>query len=358
LDCCPTNLTSFGRFLQIKSNTLYVWYRDVLSDFAKDGGASVHRNDIQKTSAGRQEPIKVPIFKEENFGKRMAIDEKQIGEEMHTIMSNRETGKIAMVCQSLKSKDISQVLQKCERQTLSGIESLTRDFSSLYRKIGNDNLPDTIQIIDKFHVIKNLMEAHQDVRVRYRQKELDKRRKAHKEFKQIEKQRLEESEQSGERFVAKKFHYKEQRYENGETALELLARSRYLLYKFKSQWTDSQAKRARVLFEHYPEIAKAYSLACEFRDFMSRKNIGKHFLQIDKQLHQWYENVEDAAIDEMLNFKTLIETNEQQIMNYFLKGETNAMAEGINSKIQRFISSNQGTRNRDFFFFRLGLYFS
>jgi len=60
----------------------------------------------------------------------------------------------------------------------------------------------------------------------------------------------------------------------------------------------------------------------------------------------------------MLNFKTLIETNEKQIMNYFLNDETNAMAEGINSKIQRFISSNQGTRDRDFFFFRLSLYFS
>ena len=207
----------------------------MLSDFAKDGGESVHRNDIHRTSPSRQGPIKVPIFKEENFGKRMAIDEKQIGEEMYTIMSNRDTGKIAMVCQSLKSKDISLILQKCGKQTLLGVESLTRDFSSLYRKIGNDNFPNTIQIIDKFHVIKNLMEAHQDVRVRYRQKELDKRRKAHKEFKQIEKQRLEESEQSGERFIAKKFHYKEQRYENGETALELLARSRYLLYKFKSQ---------------------------------------------------------------------------------------------------------------------------
>ena len=352
------NLTSFGKFLQIKANTIYVWYRDVLSDFAKDSGASVHKNDIHKTPGSSQNGISVPILKEENFGKRMAIDEKHIGEEMYTIISNRETGKIAMACQSLKSKEIRQVLQKCRNQTLSQVVSLTRDFSSLYRKIGNDNLPNAIQIIDKFHVIKNLMEAHQDVRVRYRQKELDKRRKTHKEFKQIEKQRLKDSEQSGERFVAKKFHYKEQRYENGETALELLARSRYLLYKYKSQWTDKQAKRANVLFEHYPEIAKAYTLACQFRDFMSKKNIGKHFLQIDKQLHQWYENVEDAEIDEMLNFKTLIETNEEQIMNYFLKGETNAMAEGINSKIQKFISSNQGTRDRDFFFFRLGLYFS
>lgn len=358
MDCCPTNLTGFGRYLQIKPNTLYVWYRDVLSDFAKDGGASVHKNDIHNTIGNRQGAIKVPIFKEENFGKRMAIDEKHIGEEMYTIMSNRETGKIAMACQSLKSKEISQALQRCSRQVLVKVESLTRDFSFLYRKVGNDTLPHATQIIDKFHVIKNLMEAHQDVRVRYRQKKLSKRRKAHNEFKQREKQRLKENEHSGERFVAKKFHYKEQRYENGETALELLARSRYLLYKFKSQWIGKQAKRAKVLFEHFPEIAKAYALACQFRDFMSRKNIGKHFLQIDKQLHQWYEDVEDAEIDEMLNFKTLIETNEQQIQNYFLNGETNAMAESINSKIQRFISSNQGVRDRDFFLFRLGLYFS
>jgi len=90
---------------------------------------------------------------------------------------------------------------------------------------------------------------------------------------------------------------------------------------------------------------------------MSKKNIGKHFLQIDKQFNQWYENVENAQIDEMLNFKTLIETNEKQILNYFREGEMNAMAEAINSKIQKFNSSNQGTRDRDFFF-RLDKYFT
>jgi len=81
-------------------------------------------------------------------------------------------------------------------------------------------------------------------------------------------------------------------------------------------------------------------------------------LEIDKQLQLWYENVENADIDEMLNFKSLIESNEEYIVNYFIKGETNALAEGINSKIQKFISSNQGTRDRDFFFFRLTKYFS
>ncbi|MCP4179843.1 MAG: transposase, partial [bacterium] len=37
---------------------------------------------------------------------------------------------------------------------------------------------------------------------------------------------------------------------------------------------------------------------------------------------------------------------------------TNAIAENINSKIQRFIASNQGTRDREFFYFRLAAKFS
>lgn len=112
------------------------------------------------------------------------------------------------------------------------------------------------------------------------------------------------------------------------------------------------------MFNLYPEIEQSYELSCQFRDFLSTKNIGKGYLEIDKILHQWYENVEESQIDEMLNFQATVESNEEFIVNYFLKGETNALAEGINSKIQKFISSNQGTRDRDFFFYRLALYYS
>ncbi len=45
----------------------------------------------------------------------------------------------------------------------------------------------------------------------------------------------------------------------------------------------------------------------------------------------------------------MIESNEGYVVNYFIHGETNALAEGINSKIQKFISSNHGTRDKDFF---------
>lgn len=44
------------------------------------------------------------------------------------------------------------------------------------------------------------------------------------------------------------------RYENGDTRKELLARSRYLLFKSGEKWTLSQSKRAEILFREYPDF--------------------------------------------------------------------------------------------------------
>ncbi len=156
-----------------------------------------------------------------------------------------------MLCDSIKFTELKQVLSK-HPAALSKVKSITRDFSLLYEKLCREMFPTAIQIGDKFHVIRHLMEAHQSIRIKYRQKELEKRRTALIEFKKSEKLRLETCERTGEKFIPKKFHYTEQRLENGETPLELLSRSRYLLFKFPNQWTHKQKTRAGVLFGLYP----------------------------------------------------------------------------------------------------------
>ena len=140
--------------------------------------------------------------------------------------------------------------------------------------------------------------------------------------------------------------------------MELLARSRYLLYKYPDDWTDSQKQRAIALFKHYPEIEKSYKLSCNFRTWYRKENVGKDKEYLRNLLKQWYLDVETEAVMEMENFKSLVERHEGIILNYFVKGETNAKAEGINSKIQRFITINQGTRDREFFYFRLAKLFT
>ena len=196
------------------------------------------------------------------------------------------------------------------------------------------------------------------MRIRYRQKVLEQRRQAFQEFKSQEKQRREQNERTGEKIIAGKFIYKEQKLSNGETLAELFARSHFLIFKFPHQWTSSQLKRAKTLFKYYPEIEKIHNLSCQFRQWYARDNIGKHRLQIEKELFHWYEDIEDADIDEMLNFKSLVESNEDIIIEYFTSGQTNAKAENLNGQINKFIQANQGVRNRDFFFFRLANFYT
>jgi transposase len=341
----------------VDTKTLHHWYKDILSDFTPQGQQQIHSNDITVKTGRDHTVIHVPIVCPKNVGPEMGIDEKLIGEDYYTLLTNRETGKIAFCAATTKFSHLQQALIPLQNH-FAGIKSITRDMAGSYAKLCTELMPSATQIADKFHVIRNLIEAQQAVRIRHRQKVLEQRRNALQLFKQEEKQRREEYEREGRKYTAKKFIYHEQRLSNGETPSELLARSHYLLYKFPHQWKSSQSVRARTLFENYPEIEKAYHLSCQFRKWYSRDNIGMHILQIEKELFQWYEDVEDCDIDELLNFKALVESNETVIKAYFDKGQTNAKAENINGQIKKFIASNQGTRNRDFFFFRVRNFFS
>jgi len=344
--------------LCIEPQKLWRWYRDTLSGFLEpEVQAEHHQYDTKYQAKGIEKEIRVPILKPENIGPDMAIDEKQIGEEMHTILSNRDSGKIALIARTLKAKELSMLTTYFEGKGFD-VKTITRDLSNSYDWFCRIAFPNAGHIADKFHIIKSLLDACQDVRVRYRQEILRDKRIKYEQHKQQEKQRKSQCVITQKRYKKKKFVYKEKRVENGETPLELLARSRFLLFKYESQWTGSQKERALVLFNLYPEIEKAYRLSCVFRQWYKKENISRDTLITNLELNKWYRQVEQADIDEMLNFKSLIERNEAIIKRYFEYGATNAIAENINSKIKRFIMINQGTRDREFFYFRLGNYFS
>jgi transposase len=67
-----------------------------------------------------------------------------------------------------------------------------------------------------------------------------------------------------------------------------------------------------------------------------------------EELRYWYSEVEKAGVMEMENFASLVQRHEGFIVNYFVNGDTNAIAEAMNSKIQRLITLNKGTRNKEF----------
>ena len=320
MDALQINTSVFSSVLNLDPQLVWRWYRDHLSGFRECEASGEHyRHDIQLTDG---QTVRVPIFEPDNFGNAMAIDEKQIGEEMHTIISNRETGKIALMVESMRYDDLQKVLD-ADSMLCRNVETLTRDLSSLYAKVGNELFFNSSAVADKFHIIRHATEACQDVRVRLRQDMLRDRRLKHQEHKKQEKQRKQECQTYGKEYVPEKFQYQEEQLSNGDTVLEALARSRYLLFKYPDQWTLSQENRANALFEKFPEIKKVYDRCCEFRDWIKKENIGKSISNLKNELYQWIQRVEQDDVDEMLNFTSLIERNLTPVLKRVLTIDRN-----------------------------------
>ena len=143
--------------------------------------------------------------------------------------------------------------------------------------------------------------------------------------------------------------------ENGETVKQLLARSRYLLFKHFSKWTVNQQQRASILFEHYPYLQKAYQLSIDlFTIYQNTKIKGGAYTK----LARWYEDVEQSGFKTFKTVKRTIQQHYRSILNYFDNRSTNASAESFNAKIKAFMSQFRGVRNIDFFLFRIEKLFS
>jgi hypothetical protein len=104
------------------------------------------------------------------------------------------------------------------------------------------SFPNATLVIDRFHVQKLALDALQEIRIKHRWEALD-----------IENDAIEYARN-------KALKYNPVVLDNGDTLKQLLARSRYLLYKSSSKWTDNQSKRAATLFQKYPDLEKAYKL--------------------------------------------------------------------------------------------------
>lgn len=316
----------------------------------------LHRHDINlpaKECEKELTKIDVPILESKNIGHHMAVDEKYINGTFYTLLTNGQTGKIAMMASTTKLKYLNLSVQKFG-MLLFNVRVLTRDLASNYDWFARENFINCTQVADKFHILKHAFEAIQDIRIYHRQKLLTLKREAFEEFRQQKKE-------SNDNTLI--FKFDEPKLQNNETLRQLLARGMYLLYKMPNQWSESQKTRAQILFKHYPDIQTAYELICEFRLWYSKDNIIDN--QLDKKdkylqlsrikevLEGWFKKVKQTDITEMLNFVSLIERNKGAIINYFYTGATNAIAESNNSIIQNLIHANRGAKNIDFFHFRI-----
>ena len=272
-----------------------------------------------------------------NLGKRLSIDETSLSNgELYTILTNKagkgRKGTIVAMVAGTKAETVISIIEKIPLKQRNQVTEITLDMAANMGLIAKKCFPNAIQVTDRFHVQKLALEALQEIRIKYRWQAIDQENEA-----------LEKAKKDNKKFES-------QVLTNGDTRKQLLARSRYFLYKNKSKWSNNQIVRAALLFELYPDIQKAYDLAQDLRNIFEKttdKIIGL------SRLAKWHEKVNQSGFKSFNTISRSIMNHYPTILNYFNNRSTNASAESFNAKIKAFRSQFRGVRNVAFFLFRL-----
>lgn len=230
------------------------------------------------------------------------------------------------------SEAVITILQKLPLHLRNKVEEITLDMAGSMNIIAKRCFPHATLVTDRFHVQKLATEAVQELRIKHRWEAIDAENEA------IEKARKQ------------KKGYHPVILENGDTIKQLLARSRYVLYKNERNWTIDQKRRADILFYLYPDIQVAYQLSQQLTWIFENT---KQKIYGYTRLASWHEKVRKTGFKSFNTISRTIQNHYKTILNYFDNRSTNASAESFNAKIKAFRAQFRGVRNVEFFLFRL-----
>lgn len=322
VDTTPLSTRAIGELYGVDGRTLQRHYKEKLSDYQE-----------WKEAKHPQEYLIYP----KNLGKYLSIDETALSNgELYTVVTNKEAkgkkGSLVALIKGTKAEYVISHLLKLPANLRRKVKEITLDMASTMIRICQQAFPRAIQVTDRFHVQKLVYEAVQELRVKYRWDALG------FENEQIEKSKITNKT------------YKPEVLENGDTIKQLLARSRYLLFKHPSKWTEKQSQRATILFERYPDIQRAYQLSMDLHNIYQKTKVKEIAYT---KLARWYEDIERSGFKTFNTVKRTIQQHYRSILNYFDNRSTNASAESFNAKIKAFRAQFRGVRNIDFFLFRI-----
>ena len=322
MDTYPIHSHSLEKFYYIDGEQLGRQYKEHLSDY---------RIWDQKDHADKW------LIFPDNIGSHISIDETSVSNgELYTIITNKAArgckGCLIAVVEGTASEQVIEVLERIGQEKLDQVEEVTLDLSDSMRKIIRRCFPKAIRVIDRFHVQKLAYDALQEMRIEHRWDAINEETDAKEEAK------------------LSQTNYQPIVFKNGDTSKQLLARSRYLLFKSPEKWTESQKLRAEILFEQYPDIQKAYSLTHSLR-MIYAKNTMKDAARLS--LAHWYNKVAESEFKSFNIIAGTIYEHYDEILNFFINRSTNASAESFNAKIKAFRASLRGVIDIKFFLYRL-----
>ena len=287
----------------VDGDNLSRWYKHFISDY--------------EVWDQRYHAMQYVIFKE-NLGERLSMDETALSQgELYTIVTNKSAhggkGTLVAMMHGTKSEDIIYYLSKLPRHKRLKVKEITIDLSPSMKLIAKRAFPNATIVSDRFHVQKLMNEAVSDLRVDYRWQAIDQ-----------ENEEIAFAKELGRKFIPDVFP-------NGDTRRQLLARSRHIVMKHFSKWTESQRRRAELLFREYPAIEEAYRVSMKLTEIFNTKYSKGEALT---KLARWYDEVERLNCKYFNSVIQTMQNNYATIANYFENRSTNASAESFNAKVK------------------------
>ena len=308
------------------------------------------------------------MIKPENIGTILNIDETKLGDEVYTILSNPaagcKKGSLVTTVRTTNSDTVVPFLKLIPEEERLQVTEVTMDLSDSMSAIAREAFPNAFQTLDPFHVMQEEISGIEALRLKFKREAVTEVKRQEREYKahleQLAKRRAQYKAKHPKDYKGKKrgrkptlrknamFH--PERLANGETKVELLTRSRYLLAMSYDKWTQSQKKRAKILFELYPKLKTAYDLVNKLRAIY-RSKITRD--EAREKLHAWYSDISASHLRELISVRDVLKRKEEEFLNFFINRSSNARSETIHSIIKGFRAQYRGVTDLSFFLFRV-----
>lgn len=285
----------------------------------------------------------------ENLGDNLSLDETCLSNgDVYTILTNKAAhgrkGAIVAIVKGVSSDIVSAIFKSLPHKGRIQVKTITTDLSSAMMLTARRCFPAAKLINDRFHVQQLISEAVDQIRIDLRWQVLD------EENKKIKEHRLKRNDAKTKSERDKIGPWIPVRMSNGETMAQIIAKSKHIILKNKSKWNQQQSDRARILFNQFPLLKKAYDLSIKLTEIFNRKIKPE---EARLSLARWYNEVEEFGDNNLNRILDTFENHNITIINYFEERLTNASAESFNAKIKALRSQFRGVSDIKFFMYRL-----
>ncbi len=240
----------------------------------------------------------------------IGVDEKSFlkGHRYATVLSDLEKACVLDVAQDRKEESLAELFRRIPEEQREEIAAVAIDMWEPYINAVQTLLPEADIVHDKFHIAKYLGEA------------VDKVRKA--EHKSLLK--------------------------NG---VEDLKGTKYLWLTNPANWTVEQKQQFKGLKDKELKVGRAWAIKDMFSDLWvyTYEKAARNFFK------KWYWWATHARLTPIADVAKKLKRHLNNILTYLKHRITNAVAEGLNSKIQQVKSAARGFRN--FENFRIAILF-